>query len=151
MKDFVAKKFLSNVVSNSDGCWLWQGKPNVTSGYGRFSFNSKRLGAHVWSYIIFVGPIPDGMQVNHRCNVKMCVNPHHLYAGSHKENMLDVRKANASKSECRHGHELTVDSQYVSPHGVVYCRECNRNGRKKYYQNNADKIKEAQRKRDREK
>lgn len=66
------------------GCWIWTGKES--SGYGMYN---KYL-AHRMSYELFIGEIPDGMCVCHKCDIPLCVNPNHLFIGSHKENMKDM-------------------------------------------------------------
>lgn len=71
----------------NSGCWLWCGPIN-DHGYGV----NKRLGSlHRLSCILFRGPIPKGMGVLHKCDVRCCVNPDHLYVGTHTDNMRDVR------------------------------------------------------------
>ena len=73
------------------GCWVWRGKilkPGM--GYGLASQHAKWQLAHRLSYKTFVGPIPDGMQVLHRCDTPACVNPDHLYLGTQADNMKDM-------------------------------------------------------------
>lgn len=68
------------------GCWLWIGG-TISTGYGSFSINSIAVAAHRISYELHKGAIPVGLQIDHLCKVKMCVNPDHLEAVSRKENM----------------------------------------------------------------
>ena len=74
------------------GCWIWMGATRSTN-YGSFrddSFKgSKNVSAHRASYEIYVGKIPDGMLVLHRCDVPLCVNPSHLFLGTHLSNAKD--------------------------------------------------------------
>lgn len=70
------------------GCWLWTDRMDKY-GYGLFYMNSRKYGSHRVSWEIHNGPIPEGKQINHKCHVRCCVNPHHLYVGTQAENMLD--------------------------------------------------------------
>ena len=68
------------------GCWIWGGGLNA-DGYGQMSVDSRTVGAHRISYVAFVGPIPQGFQVDHTCFVTACVNPSHLEAVTQAENL----------------------------------------------------------------
>lgn len=88
-------------VKKSNGCWLWTGSLN--DGYGRFRFENVIKLAHRFSWEIHKGKIPAGMNVLHRCDVRNCVNPEHLFIGSHLDNAIDCinkgrrgRKLNSS-------------------------------------------------------
>lgn len=101
--DFLAK-FSPNGVSS---CWIWNGA--VTGrGYGVLGSNrSNRFLAHRFSYIHFIGDIPDGMYVCHRCDNPLCVNPCHLFLGSPQDNMDDmVRKGRSVRGERVSGAKL---------------------------------------------
>ena len=72
----------------TDTCWIWQGATSST-GYGVFSLNGSSVGAHRIAYTMTRGPIPKGMEICHRCDVPKCVNPSHMFIGTHADNMRD--------------------------------------------------------------
>ena len=111
----------------ADDCWLWTANANA-EGYGRFWFDGKLGYAHRWSYLHYVGPIPDGLTVDHLCRQPRCVNPDHLDAVPQGENNRRVWRTNVERgevaSECKNGHPITLESTYVDPQGQSSCRRC---------------------------
>ena len=80
-------KFWPN-VQKTDNCWLWTG-PISESGYGGFGAHGRNFQAHRFSWFLAFGKIPKGMYVCHRCDVRNCVRPDHLFLGTHLDNMRD--------------------------------------------------------------
>lgn len=70
-------------------CWIWQGA--ITRyGYGKLNVGAKSWSAHRLSYTVWVGDIPDGLLVRHKCDVRSCINPEHLEVGTHLDNYEDM-------------------------------------------------------------
>ncbi len=113
----LAERFWSKVLK-TDTCWLWQGG-TIGNGYGTITsgghYGRTLLAHHVsweWAY----GPIPNGLWVLHKCDVPPCVNPEHLWLGTHSDNMQDrARKgrANHALGEAHGGAKLT-NEQVIS-------------------------------------
>jgi len=96
MPVFDEKWILDRVeVDPNGGCWLWSMSLCV-DGYGRVRIESEQreLKAHRHSWTILRGPIPDGLHVLHKCDVRCCVNPDHLYLGTREQNMADMVSRN---------------------------------------------------------
>lgn len=118
-------------VIDDNGCWLWQGSIG-THGYGSY----QGLYVHRVSYEHYVGPIPDGLQIDHLCKVTRCLNPEHLEPVTNRENIhrgdspsiLIVRTG-----RCAAGHEMTPENAYIriDGHGRQ-CKTCNRLRQRRY-------------------
>jgi hypothetical protein len=83
-------------IRKTESCWLWTGML-TDGGYGVISDHQKKTRAHRASYALYVGPIPEGMHVLHRCDNPPCVNPKHLFLGTHIDNMRDMESKGRAK------------------------------------------------------
>jgi len=89
-------------VSKTETCWLWQ-KAKDGGGYGRVGYDGKNRKAHQVAWQINFGPIPKGLSVLHRCDVRHCVNPTHLFLGTQDDNMKDCARKGRIVNRPAHG------------------------------------------------
>jgi len=117
-------------------CWLWA-KGIMGTGYGqlfvRGSKPYKMVRAHIAVYEALVGPVPEGLELDHLCRVRRCVNPDHLEPVTHRENVLRgtaIAKAVAhqrAKTHCPRGHPYNKENTYYRPgNGDRGCKICRR-------------------------
>lgn len=106
------------IIDTSTGCWLWQRATRY--GYGHKKVGGKDWRAHRWYYEQVNGPVPAGLQLDHLCRVRACVNPDHLEPVTQTEN---IRRG---QTHCKNGHEFTAENIYRTPEGTRQCRECGR-------------------------
>lgn len=138
-----AERFWSKVTRSSpNDCWLWTGAVGG-HGYGNFWADGRYYRAHRWSYENCVGPIPDGLTLDHvrarGCRSKLCVNPAHLEPVTSALNtergdaLKNALAKKAAQDTCKHGHPLSGDNLYVQPkNGYRYCRTCQKRRRSEY-------------------
>lgn len=131
--DYLARIY-SRCVVDPSGCILWQGWKNHR-GYGEASYRNKTWLLHRLIYTIKVGPIPRGMHVCHRCDVRNCINSDHLWLGTQRQNLLDMvakgRHNYKDKTHCKYGHPLCGDNvriyKQTKGNGIKRaCRTCGR-------------------------
>lgn len=142
----VAERITAKIVVNAEtGCWEWAGLRS-DQGYGLLMFNGQRRSrAHRVSFIVFRGPIPDGLQLDHLCHSRdrscpggvtcvhrRCVNPAHLDPVTNRENTVRgvgpklVHARYAARTHCVNGHELNAQNVRHAANGVRVCRTCQR-------------------------
>ena len=121
------ERFAAHVVVAESGCWEWQGHARP-DGYANATSGGKRVLAHRWSYELHVGPIPDGLTIDHLCRNRRCVNPEHLEAVTQRENNMratdSVTSVNSIKTHCPKGHPYDEANTYAMPGGGRDCRQC---------------------------
>ena len=109
------------------GCWLWYGATSDT-GYGNVMVSGRVRSTHRVFYELLRGQIPDGLQLDHLCRVRCCVNPNHLEPVTNAENArrspLIGRHRPPLLARCRQGHDLTGDNVRWTSHGYRACRAC---------------------------
>lgn len=105
------------------GCWLWSGFVR-RNGYASMTVAGKTRMAHRVSYTAFVGEIPDGLVIDHKCKRRCCVNPRHLEAVTYAENNRRSPREKPLKTHCVNGHSLSGENLY--PGRYRRCAECAR-------------------------
>lgn len=131
------EKFISKINKDSkSGCWLWTGSVRGIKPYeyGAFCHESIVYSAHRFSWSLWRKKLPKSsvreLCICHTCDTPLCVNPDHMYLGTHKQNMQDKAVKNRylgkMKTHCKKGHEYTFENTYISKKGLRHCRECHR-------------------------
>lgn len=113
-------------VDKTPECWLWKASVQP-AGYGQFWLNGTYIGAHRYAYQLLVGPIPDGLQVDHLCRVRACVNPGHMEVVTLSENVLrgtGISAMNARKTHCLRRHSLVGNNLILDRRNRRCCRIC---------------------------
>lgn len=145
--DDLPEKIRSRMVIE-DGCWRWTGPKHL--GYAYVSWGGRKGGIHRTAYLMFVGPIPDGYEVDHVCHNedlschegpncphRACFNPDHLEAVTREENM---RRKLARITHCPQGHEYTEENTSYYKNGARRCNTCAREKCRAHHAANRDRI-----------
>lgn len=109
---------------SATGCWIWTG--STSCGYGQIQIDRRNYRAHRVGYELLIGPIPEGLQIDHLCRVRRCWNPDHLEPVTIRENVLrgeGITARAARQTHCIHGHELTPENIASRP-GDPRRRDC---------------------------
>lgn len=99
-------------VNKTDTCWLWIASFK-SGGYGSYWDGTRHMRAHRFLWEKMVGPIPEGLQLDHLCRVRNCVNPDHMEPVTCRENLLrghGIAAINARKTHCKQGHPFSGDN-----------------------------------------
>lgn len=120
-------------VGLEDECWLWSGSLD-RKGYGNFSVaKNKSNKAHIFSYVLHYGLFKKGLQVDHKCKIRNCVNPKHLQLLTPKKNnerSSSPSAINAKKIHCVHGHPFDKNNTIRYKDGYRRCKTCEMERRK---------------------
>lgn len=119
----IATRFHSKYfIDQASGCWLWRDRPSER-GYGTLRIKDIGNYAHRISWELHNGPIPDGMCVCHKCDVRLCVNPDHLFLGTRIDNNLDRdRKGRHSVKRGSTVYNAKLTESDI-PHIMKLCRD----------------------------
>jgi len=136
-------------VNPKTGCWIWTGTYD-DKGYSQLFLKQEKItrkatkiSGHRFSYLTLKGKIPPGMQIDHICRTRGCVNPEHLRLVTPRENVLlgiGPAAEHASKVACVNGHPFTIENTYVWKGKFRKCRECRRIKQADYHKRKISKT-----------
>lgn len=124
----VNRWFERHVTESPDGCWIWHGA-RTRNGYGQVTFNGRLAMAHRALYEYMVATVPAGLDLDHLCRVRACVNPYHLDPVTRAVNLRrgDTRRThNSSRTHCPQGHPYDDANTRIGVAGRRHCRTCDR-------------------------
>jgi hypothetical protein len=120
------KFFSSYEVDNDTDCWNWKGSRSSYQGYGVIYYEGKRIPAHRFAYILFVGFITSSSIIHHTCENKGCVNPAHLCAITHAQHKSLHAPSKRRPETCVNGHRWDEVEYYINSQGYKVCKICQR-------------------------
>ena len=110
-----------------ESCWRWIGGSRTKGGYVRITAGGRGVMAHRWAFELLVGPIPEGLTIDHLCRVTDCVNPAHLEVVTQRTNIVrgdGPAARNVVKTHCPQGHPYDETNTYRRPDGGRDCKLC---------------------------
>ena len=127
-------RFWAKVYVLDNGCWEWTAGRNWV-GYAKFDANGRTEAAHRWAYRQLIGPIPEGLTLDHLCKNRACVFPDHMEPVTMRENVLrgnGLSAIAARQTHCTHGHPFDEANTRREPDGHRSCRACGRIRQQRY-------------------
>ena len=140
-KQSLFDRFMDKVSPEpNSGCWLWTAACN-SDGYGHFKVSGRGRMAHVIARELFIGKVKEGLELDHLCRVRCCVNPYHVEPVTHKENVNRgisspdaIVNRQKSKTHCPKGHAYDAENTFIYHRRDNYrqrqCRTCHRESEK---------------------
>lgn len=125
------------LLQKGQSCWTLNVTPNKDSkgglSYNKFWFQGKQIIAHIFAYETFIGPVPSGKILHHKCEYKPCCNPEHLIPVTNEENIAFSKIApcnlNKVKTHCKYGHEFSIENTTIRSNGSRECKICHKRRR----------------------
>lgn len=129
--DTDAQRYITErvVYDPATGCWLWS-RGLLTTGYGSAKRDGRSRGAHRVAFELYRGPVPDGLVLDHLCQVRCCVNPAHLEVVTNRENVRRGLRSDTA-THCSRGHSW-AEHERRHRNGRRYCRACHREADRRY-------------------
>lgn len=133
----VEQRFALRYEIAENGCWNWTGAIHL--GYGEIRWKGRLFRAHQIAYLLFKGDVPEGLEIDHLCENRRCVNPDHLEAVTHQVNIARGR-LKTRQSHCNSGHPLSGENLgWHRTQGTRFCIACSRANAHRQYRKKREK------------